>query len=164
MLILTASCIDQSLQMNLYKVLHPELKIHAEYEIEGTYLATLMERMYISLSSAIDIKLCLMTTGYLCMFDQALNLLERINWCIYALFINDFISMRRDCFLKTLARTTNLAYSVDGYLWAISALATEKLQIRCVIETHIIDVTPPLQIVDVGNGCEVSWSIYTSQL
>ena len=46
--------------------------------------------------------------------------------------------------LKTLARTTNLAYSLDGYLWAISALGAEKLQITCVMETHIIKITPPL--------------------
>ena len=32
-------------------------------------------------------------------------------------------------------QTTNSAYSLDGYLWAISALAAEELQIRCVMET-----------------------------
>ena len=58
-------------------------------------------------------------------------------------------------------RTTNLAYNLDGYLWAVSALAAEKLQIRCVMETHIITIKPPLQIVDIGNGCEAySASIY----
>ena len=63
--------------------------------------------------------------------------------------------------LKPLNRTTNLAYSLDGYLWAISALATEKLQIRCVMETHVITIHPPLQIVDIGDGCEAySTSIY----
>ena len=56
---------------------------------------------------------------------------------------------------------TNLAYSLDGYLWAISALATEKLQVRCVMETHVITIHPPLQIVDICNGCEAySASIY----
>ena len=56
---------------------------------------------------------------------------------------------------------TNLAYSLDGYLWDISALVTEKLQVRCVIETHAITIHPPLQIVDIGNGCEAnSASIY----
>ena len=44
---------------------------------------------------------------------------------------------------------------------AISALATERLQIRCVMDTHIITILPPLQIIDVGNGCEAySASIY----
>ena len=37
----------------------------------------------------------------------------------------------------------------------------EILQIRCVIETHIVKIAPPLQIVDVGNGCEAfSANIY----
>ena len=90
------------------------------------------------------------------MFDKALYPMESINWCIFALFINYHDRIRRDCLLKALTRTTNLAYSLDGYMWAISALAAEKLQIRCVMETHIITIKPPLQIVDVGNGCEAS--------
>ena len=58
-------------------------------------------------------------------------------------------------------QTTNLAYSLDGYLWAVSALAAEKLQIQCIMETHVIMIRPPLQITDVGNGCEAySASIY----
>ena len=37
----------------------------------------------------------------------------------------------------------------------------EKLQIRCVMETHIITIKPTLQIVDMGNGCEAfSANIY----
>ena len=58
-------------------------------------------------------------------------------------------------------QTTNLAYSLDGYLWAISALAAEKLQVRRMMETHVITIKPSLQIVDIGNGCEAySASIY----
>ena len=43
MLILTVPLVDQSLQMNLYKVhnlpmLHPTLNVHVQYELEGTYL------------------------------------------------------------------------------------------------------------------------------
>ena len=54
-----------------------------------------------------------------------------------------------------------MAYSLDGYLWAVSALAAEKLQVRFVMETHVITIKPPLQIVDIGNGCEAySASIY----
>ena len=154
MLILTVPLIDWSLQMNLYKVynlpmLHPTSHVHAQYEIEGTFLATLMDGMFVSLPSTLDVKLCLMINRHLCMFDQALYSVERINWCIYALFVNDYDRIRRDCLLKTLARATNLAYSLDGYLWDISALAAEKLQFRCVLEMHIIKITLPLQIVDV---------------
>ena len=166
MLILTVPLVDQSFQMNLYKVynltmLHPTLNVHAQYELKGTYLVTMMEGMFISLPTALDIKLCLVTNRHLCMFDQALYLVECTNWCIYALFINDKNQIKRNCLLKTLNQTTNLAYSVDGYLWAVSALAAEKLQVRCVMETHVITIKPPLQITDTGNGCEAySASIY----
>ena len=77
------------------------------------------------------------------------------------MFINNEKQIERNCILKTINRTTNLAYSLDGYLWAISALATEKLQIRCVMETNVITIKPLLQIVDIGNGCEAySASMY----
>ena len=95
------------------------------------------------------------------MFTQALYPVECTNWCTYALFTNNKDQIERNCLLQTLNQTTNLAYSLDGYLWAISALATEKLQIRCEMETHIITIKPPLQIVDIGNGCEAyAASIY----
>ena len=58
-------------------------------------------------------------------------------------------------------QTTILAYSLDGYLWAISALGAEELQVRCIMETHIITIKPLLQIVDIGIRCEAySASIY----
>ena len=166
MLILTVPLIDQSLHMDLYKVhdlpmLHPTLHVHAQYEIAGSYLATVMDGMFITLPTALGVRLCLMMNGHLCMFNQALYPVECTSWCIYALFINDEEQIERNSLLKTINHTTNLAYSLDRYLWAISALAAEKLQIRCVMETHVITIKPPLQIVDIGNGCEAySASIY----
>ena len=49
------------------------------------------------------------------MFKQALYPVEQMNWCIYALFINDEKQIERNCILKTINRTTNLAYSLDGF-------------------------------------------------
>ena len=94
MLILNVPLIDQSLHMNLYKVynipmLHPTLHVHAQYEIENLYLATVMDGMFITLPNALDVKLCLMMNGHLCMFKQALYPVEHTNWCLYALFLND---------------------------------------------------------------------------
>ena len=84
--------------------------------------------MSVTLPTALDVRLCLMMNGHLCMFNQALYPVEHMNWCVYALFINDKDQIERNCLLRTTNQTTNLAYSLDGYLWAISALATEKLQ------------------------------------
>ena len=54
-----------------------------------------------------------------------------------------------------------MAYSLDGYIWAISSLVTEKLQIRCMQQTSVVTIDPPLQIIDIGNGCEAfSSTIY----
>ena len=137
--------------------------MHVQYDIEGPYLATLMDSMYITLPTDIDVRPCLMTKGHLCMFNQALYPVDNTNWCIYALFINDINKIKKNCILKPLNRTTKLANNLAGYLWAISALASEKLQIRCVMETHVITIHPPLQIIDIGNGCEAySTSIYIS--
>ena len=58
-----------------------------------------------------------MMNGHLCMFKQALYPMEQM---IYV-FINDERQIERNCILKTINRTTNLAYSLDGCLWAISA-------------------------------------------
>ena len=135
-------------------MLHPTLHVHAQYEIENSYLATIMDGMFITLPTALDVKLCLMMNGHLCMFKQALYPMEHTNWCIYALFINDEKQIEQNCFLKTINCTANLAYSLDGYIWAICALAIEKVQIRCVMETCVIAIKPPLQIVDIGNGCK----------
>ena len=135
-------------------MLHPTLHVCAQYEIEGSYLATVMDGMFITLPTALDVRLCLMTNGHLCMFNQALYPVEHTNWCIYALFINNKEQIEKSCLLKTLNQTSNLAYSLDEYLWAISALMTEKLQMRCIMETCVITIKPPLQIVDIGNGCK----------
>ena len=137
------------------------MHVHAQYELEGSYLATVMDGMFITLPTAIDIRLCLMTNGHLCMFNQALYPVEHMTWCIYALFSNNKEQIEKNCLLKTINHTTNLAYSLDGNLWATSALAAERLQIRCVMETCVITIKPPLQIVDISNGCEAySTSIY----
>ena len=117
--------------------------------------------MFITLPTALDVRLCLMMNGHLCMFNQVLYPVECTNWCIYALFINDKNQIEKNCLLKTISHTTNLAYSLDGYLGAISALVAKKLKIKCVMETCVITIKPPLQIVDIGNACEAySASIY----
>ena len=94
MLILTVPLVDQSLHMNSFKeqnlpMLHPTLYVHVQYEIEGSYLAALMDGMFMTLPTALDVRLCLMMNGHLCMLNQALYPVEHRSWCIYALFIND---------------------------------------------------------------------------
>ena len=108
MLILTVPLVDQSMHMNLYKVhnlpiIHLTLHVHANAdEIEGSYLTTVMDCMFITLPTALDVRLCLMTNGHLCMFNQALYPVECTNWCIYALYINDKEQIEKNCLLNLL--------------------------------------------------------------
>ena len=51
-------------------------------------------------------------------------------------------------------RHANMAQSLDGYLWAVSSLKEEKMRIKCLEDSHLEDIKPPLMIVYVGNGCE----------
>ena len=107
MLILTVPLFDQSLHMNLYKVhnlpiLHPTLNVHVQYKLEGPYLATIMEGMFMTLPTALDVKLCLVMNGHLCMLKQVLYPVDHTEWCIYALFISDKNRIKKYCLLKTM--------------------------------------------------------------
>ena len=132
MVILMIPLIDSSLDVNLYKVynlpmLHPQLQIQVEYQLEGAYFATHMHGMYATIPKETDIKLYVMSQGHLCLFDEPLYPVEKVEWCLYALFINDLMKIELNCKFTAAVRHTNLAHSLDGYLWAMSSLATEKI-------------------------------------
>ena len=76
LIILTIPLIDQSLQMDLYKIhnlpaLHPDIKIQFTYEIEGEYLTISKGELYAALPTPRDIQICMATEGYLCLMNQA---------------------------------------------------------------------------------------------
>ena len=159
MVVLTIPLIDSSLDVNLYKVhnlpmLHPTLGVQVEYELEGEYLAILIHGMYAAIPHATDIKLCKMSQGYLCMLDHAVYLVDCVEWCLYALFTNSLEKIKSNCIVKPTPHSTNLAHSLDGYLWAVSSVAAKKLQIRCIQDTLVVTIHPPLRIIDMGNGCK----------
>ena len=159
MVILTIPLIDNSLHVNLYKVhnlpmLHLKLGIQVEYEPEEEYLVVLVHGMFATILHATDPKLCKMSQGHLCMLDHALYAVDNINWHLYALFTNDLEKIKTNFIVKPTPCSTNLAHSLDGYLWAVSSIVAEKLQIWCVQDTSVVTIKPPLQIIDIGNGCE----------
>ena len=150
---------DVSMQMNVYQVhnlpaVHPKLNVSVTYELEGKYLAVGQDEHYLALPSETDLSVCLATGGGLCKLNRALYPSDRVNWCFYALYKQDQEAVNKHCTYNFQKRTGNLAQNVGGYLWAISSLATEKLQVRCLKETHIEEIRPPLQIVYIGDGCE----------
>ena len=157
--VLTIPLKDESLEVDLYRVynlpmLHPELGVQATYELEGRYLAILMHGLYVTIPHETEIKICMASEGNLCMLDQALYPVERVDWCIYALFKNDLPKIQKFCKISTQLVITDQAMSLDGYLWAISVLETTKIQIHCLQENFVRTIHPPVHILDVGHGCE----------
>ena len=87
LIILTIPLTDQSLEMNLYKVynlpaLHPELKVEYIYELEGEYLAITKNKLYAALPTAREIRICKGTGGCLCLMNQALYLMDKLEYYI----------------------------------------------------------------------------------
>ena len=158
-IILTLPIIDTSLQMSVYKVhnlptLHPELKIQFTYQLEGEYLAISKDGIYAAIPAKADITICQATNGYICMMNQALYPIEKVEWCIYALYERNYDKIGEFCVINTRERHVNMAQSLDGYMWAVSPLQAEKIQIRYLTKTTIEMVKPPLTMLYVGNGCE----------
>ena len=136
LVILAIPLADQSLVMNLYKVhnlpaLHPKLHIQFQYQLEGEYLAITKDKQYAALPTARDIRICKTTERYLCPMNQALYPVDKIEWCVYALYKQDTERIGTYCTIITMFRHANMAQSLDGYLWAVSSLKEEKMRIRC---------------------------------
>ena len=79
--------------------------------------------------------------------NQALYPVDKIEWCMYALYKQDTERIGTYCTIVTTYRHANLAQSLDGYLWAVSLLKEEKMRIRCLEDSHLEDIKPPLTIV-----------------
>ena len=156
---LSIPLIDQSLEMDIYKVynlpaLDADVGMQYQYEIENNYLAISRGGVYAALPTEHDMEVCDITEGHLCTMNRALYPVDGLDWCVYALFRNDPSKIRQNCKVKFQQRHSNLAISLDGWLWAVSPLATEKIQIRCLTSTRVEIVRPPLTILMVENGCE----------
>ena len=86
--------------------------------------------------------------------NQALYPSDRVDWCIWALFIKDERMVKGVCTYNIQKRNGNLAQSLGGYLWAISSVAAEKIQVRCLKETYVVEIRAILQVIYIGDGCE----------
>ena len=158
-ILMTIPVLDKSLELNIYQVhnlpaIPPGQEVVALYQLESRYFAIGKHRMYVTLPTEQSVRICLQTELAICILEQALDPVKHITWCVYALFIDDEECIKRDCKYTVTKVSGNRAISLGGYLWAVSSIKQEQLQVRCLEETHAIEIEPPLQIVYLGNGCE----------
>ena len=149
-ILMTIPVLDKSLELNIYQVhnlpaIPPGQEVAALYQLESRYFAIGKHGMYVTLPTEQSVRICLQTELAICILEQALYPVKHITWCVYALFIDDEEHIKRDC---------KYTVTKGGYLWAVSSIKQEQLQVRCLEETHVIEIEPPLQIVYLGNGCE----------
>ena len=162
LVILTIPLIDTSISMNVYQEhnlpnIDPDigvLGVQFTYQMEGKYLAIREDGLYAAVPSASDICLCMATRGYLCMLNQALCPVKDLDWCIFSLFQKDHNNIMNNCLVDSCMRHANLAINLQGYLWAISSLATEILFLHCIKNMDVQIIHPPLTIVYICNRCE----------
>ena len=158
-ILLTIPLTDQSLEMNLYRVHNlpltaPDLHMTATYDLEGEYLAIGKKGMYVAIPDRESIQICIMSELGLCTMKTALYPADMVEWCLYALFQENDKKIDQYCKYQFKQTDSNYATSLGGFMWAISAVITKKLQVRCLTETHVVDIRPPVEIVYIGNGCE----------
>ena len=158
-ILMTILVLDKTLELNIYQVhnlpaIPPGQEVESLYQLENKYFAIGRHGQYVTLPMEQSVRICLQTELAICILEQALYPVEHITWCVYALFINDEHRIKRDCKYTVSKVSGNRAISLGGYLWAVSSIKQEQLQVRCLEETHMIEIQPPLQIVYLGNGCE----------
>ena len=158
-ILMTIPVLDKTLELNIYQVhylpaIPPGQEVESLYQLESRYFAIGKHGLYVTLPTEQSVRMCLQTELAICILEQALYPVEHITWCVYALFIDDEHRIKRDCEYTVSKVSGNRAISLGGYLWAISSIEQEQLQVRCLEETHMIEIRPPLQIIYLGNGCE----------
>ena len=158
-ILMTIPVLDKTLELNIYQVdilpaIPPRQEEAALYQLESNYFAIGKHGMYVTLPTEQLVRICLQTELAIYILEQALYPIKHITWCVYALFIDDEECIKRDCRYSVTKVSGNRAISLGGYLWAVSSIKQEQLQVRCLEETHVIEIQPPLQIVYLGNGCQ----------
>ena len=158
-ILLTIPVMDKSLELNIYRVhnlpsIPPGQEVAATYQLEGDYFAIDKHGVYVTIPTERAVRLCIESNLAICTMGQALYPSKQIKWCIYALFLEDESRINRDCSYSVKKVDGNKAISLGGFLWALSSTTPEQLQIRCLEETHVVEIQPPLQIVYLGSGCE----------
>ena len=158
-ILLTIPVLDKSLELNIYRIhnlpsIPPGQEVAATYQLEGDYFAIGKHGVYVTIPTERAVQLCIESNLAICTMGQALYPSKQIKWCIYALFLEDESRINRDCRYSVQKVDGNKAISLGGFLWAISSTTSEQLQVRCLEETHVVEIQPPLQIVYLGSGCE----------
>jgi hypothetical protein len=150
--------VDRSVELRVFQahslpVLHPKLKKKFQYHLESTYLALTDEDHYVTLLMEADVIKCTLHNAAACKLETALYPTVTAPYCILALYLKKTEQIDQLCKFSLETQTTAEAINLNNNQWAIAMLEPETLEIKCRLKTHFVSVKPPLQIVNLPNGC-----------
>ena len=115
--LLTIPLLDTTLELNIYRIhslpaIPPGHHLAAVYQLEGEYFAVGKHGSYVALPDREAIICCINTRLAVCQLDRALYSVNVVQWCVYALYIQDKDRIRRDCRYNITKVEQNLAKSL----------------------------------------------------
>ena len=153
--------VDKSRELNIYKahnlpILHPLLKKTFQYQLESEYFGITSDVSHVTLLKEVEIIKCIIIGQHFCNLESPLYPLEKADWCVVSLFINDPRKIDESCSINILNQTMSYAINLHNNLWAVSVMAPEKLRISCISKTEIyyVELHPPFKIIEIPNSCE----------
>ena len=134
-ILMTIPVLDKTLELNIYQVhnlpaIPPGHEVESLYQLENEYFAIGRHGLYVTLPTEQSVRICLQMELAICILEQALYPVEHVTWCVYALFIDNEHRIKRDCKYTVSKVSGNRAISLGGYLWAISSIKQEQLQVQ----------------------------------
>ena len=158
-ILMTIPVLDKTLELNIYQVhnlpaIPPGQEVESLYQLENEYFAIGRHGLYVTLPTEQSVRICLQTELAICILEQALYPVEHVTWCVYALFIDEEHRIKRDCKYTVSKVSGNKAISLGGYLWAISSIKQEQLQVRCLRRDSYDRNTTTLTDSILGKCCE----------
>ena len=116
-ILITIPALDKTLELNIYQIhnlpaVPPGQKVEATYQLENEYFAIGKHGIYVTLPTEQSVRTCLQSELAICILEQALYLVKNINWCVYALFIDNEEHIKRDCKYSVTKVSGNRAISL----------------------------------------------------
>ena len=78
---------------------------------------------------------------------------DKIEWFMSVLFIRNQNLVREHYLVDSHIWHASLTLNLIGYIWAVSSLASDRIQVCCLEETHLEPIIPPLTLIYISNGC-----------
>ena len=107
-------------------------KFKFSYILEGEYLAISMSQTYVTMPTSDEIYICFASWHHLCVLNTALYPVDKIEWYKYAFNIRNHDQVREHYLVNSCICNANLALNIDGYIWAIRFLSSDRTEIKSI--------------------------------